>query len=271
MGFEQILYERRDAIALVTLNRPERLNAWTWRMSAELAEALGRANADPDVGAIVLTGAGRGFCAGADVRDAFQHDLEARDRGERGASGVEAAGDWVALVRDSKPLVAAVNGVAVGVGFTMILGFDVILASERARFGMFFVKLGVVPELASTQLLVQRAGFAHASEMCLSGRLYSAEEALACNVANRVVPHERLLEDALALAGEIAANPEPQLRMIKRLLTENGTAADLAEVQRRENRAFAECLAMPQHREAVRAFLEKRPPDFRRAAREAGR
>jgi enoyl-CoA hydratase/carnithine racemase len=268
MGFEQILFERRGAVALVTLNRPERLNAWTWRMSGELAEAIGRANADPEIGAIVLTGAGRGFCAGADVRDAFQRDLDARDRGDRGEA---LAGDWVALVRESKPLVAAVNGVAVGVGFTMILGFDVILASERARFGMFFVKMGVVPELASTQLLVQRAGFAHASEMCLSGRLYSAEEALACNVANRVVPHERLQGDALALAGEIAANPEPQLRMIKRLLSENGTLADLAEVQRREMRAFQQCIEMPQHREAVRAFLEKRPPDFRRAARESGR
>src|SRR5215469_3632178 len=163
-NYQQISVEHRDAVALVTLQRPERLNAWTPRMSEELVAAIERANADPGTGAIVLTGAGRGFCAGADVRDAFQQ----REDSDSDPGATAREGSWVHLARTSKPLVAAVNGVAVGVGLTMILPFDVIVASPQARFGMFFVKMGLVPELASTHYLVQRVGFAMASEMCLS-------------------------------------------------------------------------------------------------------
>jgi 2-(1,2-epoxy-1,2-dihydrophenyl)acetyl-CoA isomerase len=128
MGYEQILFERRERLGLITLNRSERLNAWTWRMAREMSEAIEACNADPEVGAIVLTGAGRGFCAGADVQDAFQRGIDARDRGDERAQGGMQVSDWVAMVRRSKPLVAAVNGASVGVGFTMILGFDAIVA-----------------------------------------------------------------------------------------------------------------------------------------------
>jgi enoyl-CoA hydratase/carnithine racemase len=169
----------------------------------------------------------------------------------------------VALCRRSKPLVAAVNGAAVGIGMTMILPFDVILAGEAAKFGMFFIKVGLVPELASTHFLVQRMGFGRASEMCLSGRLYPATEALATGLVERVVPNEKLVDEAIAVARGIAANPPTMLGMIKQLLGENGAATDLREIQRRETALLRECWQSPEHAEAVSAFLEKRTPRFR--------
>jgi enoyl-CoA hydratase/carnithine racemase len=265
LNYEQILVERRDEVALLTLNRPDRLNAWTPRMSVELVDAIECANQDREVGAIVVTGAGRGFCAGADMADTFQSRLDGRDPGEDtagGEGGLPRGLDWVALVRESKPLVAAVNGAAVGVGLTMILPFDVIVASERARFGMFFIKMGLVPELASTHFLVQRMGFGRASEMCLSGRLYAAGEAYEKGLADRIVAHDEVVENGIALGREIGANPAPQLRMTKQLLTRNGSATDLSEIQRAETRLLRECWKTPEHKEAVRAFLEKRPPKF---------
>jgi len=265
VNYEQITVERRDEVSLVTLNRPERLNAWTPRMSVELADAIESANHDRAVGAIVLTGAGRGFCAGADMTDTFQSRIDGRDPGEDtagGEGGLPRGLDWVALVRASKPLIAAVNGAAVGVGLTMILPFDVIIASERARFGMFFIKMGLVPELASTHFLVQRMGFGRASEMCLSGRLYDANEAYEKGLADRLAPHDEVAAQAIALGREIGANPAPQLRMTKQLLTRNGSATDLSEIQRAETRLLRECWETPEHKEAVRAFLEKRTPKF---------
>jgi enoyl-CoA hydratase/carnithine racemase len=266
MEYQQITVRREGEVALVTLSRPERLNAWTPRMSVELAHAIEAANADAGVGAIVVTGAGRGFCAGADMQDTFQTRLDGQDPGgdtAEGQGGLPRGLDWVALVRESKPLVAAVNGAAVGVGLTMILPFDVIVASQAARFGMFFVKVGLVPELASTHFLVQRMGFGRASEMCLSGRLYGAAEACEKGLVDRLAAPEELLASALGLAGEIAANPPPQLRWIKQLLTANGSDTDLRAVQRRETERLRACWETPEHREAVRAFLERRPPKFR--------
>jgi 2-(1,2-epoxy-1,2-dihydrophenyl)acetyl-CoA isomerase len=139
----------------------------------------------------------------------------------------------------------------------------VIVASDRARLGMLFIKVGLVPELASTHFLVQRVGFGRASEMCLSGRLYGAAEAHAWGLVDRLVSAEELLPTALALAGEIAQNPDPQLRMIKELLSRNGSATDLGAVQRLETEMLIRCWASPEHHEAVQAFLEKRPPRFR--------
>jgi enoyl-CoA hydratase/carnithine racemase len=258
--YQQISVEHRGAVALLTLQRPERLNAWTYRMSEELMRAIESANADPGTGAIVLTGAGRGFCAGADVRDAFQ---QREDSVSGPGAGSAREGSWVHLARRSKPLIAAVNGVAVGVGLTMILPFDLIVASEQARFGMFFVKMGLVPELASTYYLVQRVGFAMASEMCLSGRLVGAEEAAAHGLANCVVAGEKLLDEALAQAASIAANPDRQLRMIKELLTRNASDPDLDAVMKREFALLDACYTSPEHHEAIAAFTEKRAPKFR--------
>jgi enoyl-CoA hydratase/carnithine racemase len=271
MDYEQITVETGgEGVALITLSRPERLNAWTPRMSLELAAAFEAANGDPEVGAIVVTGAGRGFCAGADMQDTFQTRIDGRDPGgdtAEGQGGLPRGLDWVALVRGSKPLVAAVNGAAVGVGLTMILPFDVIVASEKARFGMLFVRMGLVPELASTHFLVQRMGFGRASEMCLSGRLLEATEAYEKGLADRLVAPEALLPTALGLARELAANPAPQLRMIKELLTRNGSETDLSAVQQRETEHLRTCWKTEEHREAVRAFAEKRPPRFREAGR----
>ena len=255
MVYEQILYEVQDDVALITLNRPERRNAWTPRMDLEKYDALVKANDDPAVGAIVITGAGKGFCAGADMQ-AFDAQLAGGGRPETG-------GDWTALVRASKPMVAAVNGASVGVGLTMILCCDVIVASDLAQFGMFFIRMGVVPELASTHFLVQRMGFGRASEMCLSGRLYDAAEAHAAGLADHRVPAEALLPRAFEIARSMGANPPPQLRWIKELLTRNGSETDLGAVQRRELERLHEAYRTPEHREAVKAFLEKRAPRFR--------
>ncbi|MCC6763204.1 MAG: enoyl-CoA hydratase/isomerase family protein [Deltaproteobacteria bacterium] len=271
MTYEQITYETRGAVALVTLARPEKLNAWTPRMGAEQADAIARANADPAIGAIVMTGAGRGFCAGADMEATFKTRIEGTDPGgdtAEGQGGMPAGLDWVAMARAAKPLVAAVNGAAVGIGMTMILPFDVIVASDQAKLGMLFIKVGLVPELASTHFLVQRMGFGRASEMCLSGRIYSAVEAHQAGLVDVLTSADDLLPKACAIAEGFAANPDPQLRMIKRLLTENGSATDLSSVQERESVLLRECWKSPEHKEAVTAFLEKRPPRFRRVLEE---
>jgi enoyl-CoA hydratase/carnithine racemase len=266
MGYTLVTLERRDHVALLTLNRPEKLNAWTPVMAVEQAAAIQDANADPTIGAIVMTGAGRGFCAGADMEATFKSRIDGVDPGEdtaSGSGGMPASLDWVGLLRRSKPLVAAVNGAAVGIGMTMILPFDVIVASEKARFGMLFIKVGLVPELASTHLLVQRIGFGRASEMCLSGKLYSGGEAHAWGLADRLATPDDLLPQAIGLAAEIAANPDPQLRMIKQLLSRNGSETDLGAVQRLESEMLRECWKSAEHKEAVAAFLEKRAPRFR--------
>jgi enoyl-CoA hydratase/carnithine racemase len=259
VSYETITYERRGAVGLITLNRPDRLNAWTPQMASEQAHAIRTANQDDQVGALVMTGAGRGFCAGADMRDTFGKRLDGNDpAGDGGQSGgMPPDVDWIGLVRESKPLIAAVNGAAVGIGTTMILPFDVIVASERAKFGMLFIKVGLVPELASTRLLAQRVGVGRAGEMCLSGALYDGAEAYRMGLADRVAAPEELLDTALDLADRIAANPAPQLRMIKRLLTENALETDLRLVQQREHELIRECWRSPEHHQAVEAFLAK--------------
>jgi len=256
--FNTIRVEKGDDIAVITLDRPERLNAWTHEMNRELHAAISSLNDDPEVGALVVTGAGRGFCAGADIKDNFKARMDASGGEERGG------GDWIGLVRSSKPLIAAVNGACVGVGATMILPMDVIVASEDAKFGMFFVKMGVTPELASSHFLVQRIGLGRASEMCLTGRLYSGREAFDMGLADRLVPAAGLLAEATSLAREMAANPAPHLRWVKELLTKNGSETDIALVQKREGDVLAKAYVSAEHKEAVDAFLAKRQPVFRR-------
>jgi enoyl-CoA hydratase/carnithine racemase len=261
VSYETITYETRDSVALITLNRPEKLNAWTPGMAAEQAHAIQAANDDPQIGAIVMTGAGRGFCGGADMSETFGKRLDGVDPGNNtadGSGGMPADVDWVGLCRTSKPLVAAINGAAVGIGMTMILPFDVIVASEKAKFGMFFIKVGLVPELGSTRFLVDRVGFGKASEMCLTGRLYDGAAAQAIGLADQLSSPDALLDDAVGLAGEIAANPVPQLRMIKELLTRNSAETDLDAVQARESELIRVCWESPEHAEAVEAFLAKR-------------
>ena len=267
MDYEQILFERRDSVALITLNRPEKLNAWTQRMAAELRDALGRANDDPDIGAIVVTGAGRAFCAGADI-GSWNRDLqEGEGPAAAGTSpGMRAGESWVHVLQRSKPIIAAVNGVAVGVGMTQILPADIRIAAEGARFGALFARMGLVPELASSYFLAQIVGLGAALEMCLTARMVDAGEALRLGLVSRVVPAERLLDEALDLARTIAALPGPQLRMVKRLFAHNATEGDIDAVLARESEALQQAYRTPEFREAVTAFMEKRQPNFRAAA-----
>ncbi|MEE9254102.1 MAG: enoyl-CoA hydratase-related protein [Pseudomonadales bacterium] len=262
MSYSQILFEKRGAVGLITLNRPDRLNAWTYQMRDELVEAINDCNDDSDIGAMVMTGAGRGFCAGADIKDTFSTRIEGGS-----SQGSVPAVDWVRLVRSSKPLIAAVNGPCIGLGATMILSFDVILASDLARFAMAFVKMGVLPELASSHFLALRVGFGRASEMCLTGRIYEAQEVHRMGLVDHLVGHDELVPRSIALAEEIAANPAQQLRWVKELLTLNASESDLALVQKREGERLALAYQSPEHREAVQAFIEKRAPDFRAAAK----
>jgi len=251
MEYEQILSEQHDDVLLLTLNRPEKLNAWTPRMTAELVDAIEAADADPAIGAIVLTGAGRGFCAGADISEVF----EAQIQGD--ATAAVPTHDWVEVVRTCKPIVAAVNGPVIGIGLTMILPFDRIVVADGAKLSLRFVKMGVVPELASSMYLPMRCGWGAASDLMLSGRIVDAAEALALGLADEVVAPERLIDAAIERARSYGENPAPSLRFIKQLLSENANETDATEVQRREVRLLRQAYATPEHREAVAAFLAR--------------
>jgi len=268
MTYEQILTETRGDVLLITLNRPERMNAWTPVMAGEQAHAIEQANQDPRIGAVVITGAGRGFCAGADTEAVFQKRISGTQNedevvGQR--TGMPAGVDWVTLLRTSKPIVAAVNGPAIGVGLTQILPVDQIVASRTAKFGTGFIRMGLVPELGSTRWLVARMGFGRASDLCLSGRLVSADEAHSLGLVDRLSEPDSLVDAALDVARSYAANPDRQLRLTKTLLTQNAVETDLHLVQQRELAALEECFVSPEHREAVAAFTEKRAPIFRPA------
>ena len=251
---EQITIERRDGVEVLTLNRPDRLNAWTPQMSAELTDAIESANDDADVGALVITGAGKGFCAGADIEATFGAQLDGDDTAARPTR----RRGWVDLVRTSKPIVTAVNGVAVGVGLTMVLPTDRILASSASRFSLRFVKMGLVPELASSHFLPARVGFAAASDLMLSGRMIDASTAVELGLADELVEPEALLDRAVELAAEYGENPAPQLRWIKELLTRNLAEPDHDLVQRRELEYLERAYASDEHAEAVRSFLAAR-------------
>ena len=258
--FETILWEVRDGVAQITMNRPDRLNAWTYQMGAELAQAVEAANADEGVLAIVLTGAGRGFCAGADVSEVFQAQSEGRDVGNRGGTR-----SWVDLVRSSKPMVAAINGPAIGVGLTQVLPMDYLVAAEEAKLSVRFVKMGLVPELASSHFLPLRMGWGRASELMLSGRTVLASEAHDIGLVDRVTTAEDLLTVAHEVARAMGENPQAALREIKDLITRNASETDCSVVQQREMTALARAYESPEHKEAIAAFLEKRAPDFRAA------
>jgi enoyl-CoA hydratase/carnithine racemase len=256
---ELIVCERRDEVTLLTLNRPDKLNAWTPQMADQLSDAVEAANDDDQVGAIVVTGAGRGFCAGADMGAVF----DAQIKGDGAAAEPGRARDWVELVRSSKPIVAAVNGACIGVGLTMILPFDRIVVAEGAKLSIRFVKLGVVPELASTMYLPLRCGWGAASDLMLSGRTLLGDEAVALGLADELAPVDQVVDVAMARARSYAENPPQALRWIKELLSQNASETDARVVQRREITRVAQGYRTPEHAEAVAAFLEGRPPCFR--------
>src|SRR5947208_41148 len=201
VDFEQIIVDVSDGIMTITLNRPDRLNAWTATMADELIAAFDQADADDDVRAVIMTGAGRGYCAGADL-EAGGETFNARARGVTGDSVPRDNGGQFTLriFNSSKPVIGAINGPAVGVGATMTLPMDIRLASENARFGFVFVRRGIVPEAASSWFLPRVVGISRAMEWVATGRVFSAQEALAGRLVRSVHPAGELLEAATALA-----------------------------------------------------------------------
>jgi 2-(1,2-epoxy-1,2-dihydrophenyl)acetyl-CoA isomerase len=268
--YEQILFEQQGRVGLITLNRPERLNAWTWKMNAEIADAITACNDDDGIGAIVITGAGRGFCSGADM-GAFDRAIDRRaeattDAERRAASApppvqMRPEGE-VGFYQQSKPIICAINGAAIGVGLTMTLTMDLRIASDQARFSMRFVRMGIVPEASSTLYLPQIVGLSNALELSLTGRIIDAHEALRYGLVSRVVPHDDLLPETMALAQEIADNPTDAVRAAKLLMHRNMIEQDREAVRRREGAAITKQYESPNHKEAVRAFIEKRQPKF---------
>lgn len=261
MAYEQILVDRKDRVGVITLNRPDRLNAWTDQMGGELREAIEAFNQDRSVGAVVLTGAGRAFCAGADIRGWDRQIREAE--GDGGAPRLRGEGETLThLLARSKPVICAINGHSIGVGLTLTLPCDVRIASENAKLSMRFIRVGVLPELASTRLLVHIVGLTQALELMLSGRIIDAAEAGRIGLVNRVVPAERLMDEAMETAAEIAFNPAENVAAVKRMVWENLWETSLDSVIAREGREFNEAMARPAFKEAVTAFLEKRQPIF---------
>jgi enoyl-CoA hydratase/carnithine racemase len=258
--YEYILVEQRDRVGIVTFNKPDRLNVFSDAMFGEVRQAIEMFNDDPGVGAVVLTGSGRAFCAGADIRG-WDEAIAARERGEEPRRRLEDE-NWIHFVQRSKPIVCAINGLSIGVGLTMTLPCDVRIASDRARLSMRFVRVGVLPELASTRLLGHIVGLTHALELMLSGRIIDAPEAARIGLVNRIVPHDDLLDHAVETAAEIAFNPSESLAAIKRMAWANLTETSFEEVLDRENAEFAAAIERPAFKEAVRAFLEKRQPQF---------
>jgi len=274
MGFETILYGVEDDILTITLHRPDKLNAFTGRMMQELIEAFDRADADDAVRAVIVTGAGRAFCAGADLSsgaNAFdrtaQGDLSPPDSAEIDWSqeAIRDGGGRVSLriFQCLKPVIAAVNGPAVGVGATMQLPMDVRLASETARFGFVFTRRGIVPEACSSWFLPRVVGISQALEWTLTGRVFDAAEALAGGLVRKVLPPEQLLPAAKVLAREIADNTAPvSVALTRQMMWRMLGAEHPMEGHRIESRGIYARGASADVREGVTSFLEKRKPDF---------
>lgn len=266
MSYKQIIAEQRGRVGIVIRNDPDHLNALGEPLDTEMRQAIDAFNDDRSVGAIVLTGSGRAFCAGANIQGWDKGIRTAEESGRDMRLQAERE-DWVAFARRSKPIICAINGFAIGAGLTITLPCDIRIASDKAKLSMRFVRVGVIPELASTRLLTNIVGFSHALELMLSGRIIDAQEAGRVGLVNRVVPHEQLMDAAVETAAEIAFNPVESVAAIKGLAWANLTETDLTEVMRREAREFNAAMARPHFKEAVRAFLEKREPDFHMASK----
>lgn len=276
MGYQTIKYELVEQILTITLNRPEKLNACTATMQDELIDAFDRANKDDDVRVVVVTGEGRAFCAGADLSsgaDTFDRDAR-RGPVRRGPDGkvdysdlnVSDAGGQIALgiFNCLKPVIAAVNGPAVGMGITMQLAMDIRIASEAARFGFVFSQRGIVPEGASSWFLPRIVGIEQALEWCYTGRVFSAQEALAGGLVSKVVPPEQLWPTARALAREIIERTAPvSIALIRQMMWRMLGADDPMEAHKIDSRGIYARGRSADGKEGVMAFLEKRPAVFK--------
>ena len=257
MSYETILFDvDADGVATLTLNRPEKRNAWNRQMGLEIRQALREGDADDRVRVIVVTGAGKDFCVGADLEGAGKVFDEVR-AGE--ASG---AGERLTLkawdVR--KPVIGALNGAVAGVGATLPLHWDIRLAGESTRITFIFPKRGLIPEAASTWVLPRIVGISRASELLLTGRLVRAAEALEIGLVSRVVPDAELLPTAQSLAREIARETAPvAVALTKQLIWRFLSEPDPSEAERLDGQVFGWTTQSPDAKEGIRAFLEKRP------------
>jgi enoyl-CoA hydratase/carnithine racemase len=262
MDYTQILFDVEDHIATITLNRPDRLNAFTGTMMNELIDAFDRTDADDDVRAVIITGAGRGFCAGADLGSGG-------DTFAKGGSDVQTdvgvprdGGGLVSLriYESKKPVIGAINGAAVGVGVTMTLPMDIRLASEHAKFGFVFARRGIVPEACSSWFLPRVVGISQAAEWCYSGRVFPAQEALDGGLVRSVHAADDLLPAARAIAADIAENAAPvSVALTRQMLWRMLGAAHPMEAHRADSRGIALRGPSADAREGVESFLEKRP------------
>jgi enoyl-CoA hydratase/carnithine racemase len=271
MNYEQISTALKDNILTLTLNRPEKLNAFTRVMMNEMIDVFERANADDEVRAIVVTGAGRGFCAGADLSAGAE--TFNRNRTESGSDAEIDLSDerfrdgggrlTLAIFECLKPVIAAVNGPAVGVGATMLLAMDIRIASDDARFGFVFARRGIVPEACSSWFLPRLVGMSQALDWCYSGRMFDAQEALRGRLVKEVVKPEELLPRAHALAAEIRDNAAPvSIALIRQMMWRLSALDHPMEAHKIDSRGIYSRGKSADVREGVTAFLEKRPAKF---------
>ena len=263
--YGQIAYEVDERVATITLDRPEKLNAFTGQMMHEVIDAFDRSDADDDVRAVVVTGRGRAFCAGADLSSGGStFDAEARGRPTRPEEARDGGGlVSLRIFESKKPVIAAVNGPAVGVGVTMTLPMDVRLASETARFGFVFARRGIVPEAASSWFLPRVVGISRAAEWVYTGRVFPAAEAHEAGLVRSVHPPEELLPAAYALAREIAEHTSAVSVALSRQMLWRMLGADHPmEAHKVDSRAILAMGRSPDAAEGVTSFLEKRPARF---------
>ena len=263
-NYNTILYDVEDGILTITLNRPEALNAFTREMHAEMIDACDRADADDNIKAIIVTGAGRGFCAGADLSGGSStFDADARADRE---SGLQPDGGGVLTLRLydlNKPIIAAINGAAVGVGVTMTLAMDIRLASEHAKFGFVFARRGIVPEACSSYFLPRVVGISQALEWCYKGNVFPAQEAHAGGLVKEVVPADELLARARAIAEEIRDNTAPvSVTLVRHMMWKMLNANHPMDAHKIDSRGIYHRGRSADAKEGVSSFLEKRDAEF---------
>ena len=252
----QVLFERHDRVGLITLNRPETLNAFADRMRDELGEVTRAAAEDDAVGALVITGAGRAFCAGADI--GYMHDLVVRQDWDALEALVVAGAQVVSAIDAlAKPVLAAVNGAAAGGGANLVLACDIRMAATSASIGQTFNRVGLQPDWGGTYFLPRLVGLGRALELALTAEMLSAEEALRLGLFNRVVDDERLINETLSLAARLAAKPPLAVALTKQALRQ-GLVSTLPEALDRERVNQMRLFRSAEARAAIRAFLEKR-------------
>lgn len=256
--YSTILVEDSGSVGLVTLNRPHRLNAWTPLMGVELRDALVSLDARNDIRAIVVTGAGRGFCAGADLSDDVQSESPRPNLDDRP--------DETPYWEMNTPIIAAMNGSAVGVGMTMAMQWDLRIVAEDAKYGFVFGRRGLLPELGSTWLLPRLVGLGRATDLLLTGRIFNGREAASLGIAGEAAPAGDVLDRAMAMASDIAENVAPvSAALTKRLVNRFLTEPDRARAETVERRLSAWTSEQTDLKEAAAAFFEKRPPRWRLA------